>query len=109
ELLSLLVFLLVAVLTGSLAGRVHDQSEFVRRRAENTELLYAFSRKLSAAPTLDDALWAAAPHLQRVQGGHILFLLPEGDELRLAAAWPPMDELSAGEMSAARWAFSKRV
>jgi two-component system sensor histidine kinase KdpD len=109
ELLSLLVFLLVAVLTGSLAGRVHDQSEFVQRRAENTELLYAFSRKLSAAPTLDDALWAAAAHLQRAQGGHILFLLPEGDELRLAAAWPPMDELSAGEMSAARWAFSKRV
>lgn len=108
ELLSLLVFVVVAVLTGSLAGRVHDQSETVRERAHNTELLYDFSRKLSAAPTLDDALWAAAAHLQRAQGGHILFLLPQGDELRLAAAWPPMDEISAGEMSAARWAFSKR-
>ena len=47
ELLSLLVFLVVAVLTGSLAGRVHDQSEIVRERAHNTELLYDFSRKLS--------------------------------------------------------------
>ncbi len=108
ELLSLLVFLVVAVLTGSLAGRVHDQSEIVRERAHNTELLYDFSRKLSAAPTLDDALWAAAAHLQRAQGGHVLFLIPEGDELRLAAAWPPMDDLSPGETSAARWAFAKR-
>jgi two-component system sensor histidine kinase KdpD len=109
ELLSLLVFLIVAVLTGSLAGRVHDQAEIVRERARNTELLYDFSRKLSAAPKIDDAVWAAAAHLQRAQGGQIVLLLPQGDELRLAAAWPPMDELSAGEMSAARWAFAKRV
>ena len=109
ELLSLLVFLVVAVLTGSLAGRVHDQTQAVRARAHNTELLYDFSRKLSAAAKLDDALWAAAAHLQKAQGGHIAFLLPEAGELQLATVWPPMDELSAGEMSAARWAFTKRV
>ncbi len=108
ELLSLLVFLVVAVLTGSLAGRVHDQTLAVRDRARNTELLYDFSRKLSGAAKLDDALWAAAAHLQKAQGGHIAFLLPDGGELRLATVWPPMDEFSAGEMSAARWAFLKR-
>jgi two-component system sensor histidine kinase KdpD len=108
ELLTLLVFLAVSVLTGSLAGRVRDHAEAVRLRAHNSELLYDFSRKLSAAAKLDDVLWAAAAHLQKAQGGHIAFLLPEGGELRLAAAWPPMDDLSAGEMSAARWAFFKR-
>jgi len=108
ELLSLLAFLVVAVLTGSLAGRVHDQAEGVRDRAHNIELLYDFSRKLSAAPKLDDALWAAAAHLHKAQGGHVAFLLPEGQEIRLAAVWPPMDEFSAGEMSAARWAYFKR-
>jgi len=108
ELLSLLAFLVVAVLTGSLAGRVRDQSEGVRERAQNIELLYDFSRKLSAAPKLDDALWAAAAHLHKAQGGHVAFLLPEGQEIRLAAVWPPMDEFSAGEMSAARWAYFKR-
>ena len=35
ELLSLLAFLVVAVLTGSLAGRVRDQAEGVRERAQN--------------------------------------------------------------------------
>jgi len=108
QLLSLMVFLFVAVLTGSLAGRVHDQTEAVQERANTTELLYDFSRKLSAAPNLDDALYAAAAHLQKAQGGHIAFLLPEGEELRLATVWPPMDEFSAGEMGAARWAYSKR-
>ncbi len=108
ELLSLMVFLVVAVLTGSLAGRVHDQTEAVQERAHNIELLYDFSRKLSAAPNLDDALYAAAAYLQKAQGGHIAFLLPEGEELRLATVWPPMDEFSAGEMGAARWAYSKR-
>jgi two-component system, OmpR family, sensor histidine kinase KdpD len=108
ELLSLLVFLVVAVLTGSLAARVHDQTEAVRERAYATELLYDFSRKISGAAKLDDALWAASAQLQKAQGGHVVLLLPEENELRLAAAWPPMDDLSAGEMSAARWAFSKR-
>ncbi|MCI4684235.1 sensor histidine kinase [Candidatus Rhodoblastus alkanivorans] len=108
DFLSLLAFLIVSILTSSLAGRVHDKSEEVRARARYTELLYDFSRKLSAAPKLDDALWAAAAHLHKARGGTIVFLLPQGDELRLAAAWPPTDEVSAGEMSAARWAFAKR-
>lgn len=109
ELLSLLVFLVVAVLTGSLAGRVHDQTQAARERARNSELLYDFSRKLSGAAKLDDALWAAAAHLQQAQGGHIAFLLPKGGELQLVTVWPPMDDFSAGEMSAARWALAKRL
>jgi len=108
ELFSLLVFLVVAMLTGSLAGRVHDQAEAVRQRALHIELLYDFSRKLSGAAKLDDALWAAAANLQKVLGGHVALLLPENGDLRLAAVWPPREEFSAGEMSAARWAFSKR-
>ncbi|WP_294541713.1 DUF4118 domain-containing protein, partial [uncultured Rhodoblastus sp.] len=108
EWLSLLAFLVVAILTGSLAARVRDQAEAVRQRADAAELLYDFSRKISGAAKLDDALWAAAAQLQKAQGGHVVLLLPEEGELRLASVWPPMEELSAGEMSAARWAFSKR-
>ncbi|HUO53529.1 MAG TPA: sensor histidine kinase KdpD [Rhodoblastus sp.] len=108
DFLALLVFLVVAILTGTLAGRVHDKSEEVRARARYTELLYDFSRKLSAAARLDDALSAAATHLQRALGGSVVFLLPRGDELRLAAACPPLDHLAAEEKSAARLAFANR-
>jgi two-component system sensor histidine kinase KdpD len=108
EVLSLLVFLIVAVLTGSLAGRVHDQAAAARHRAENIAALYDFSRKLAGAARLDDVLWVSATHLHRTQGGPIALLLPEGGELQLGAAWPPDRELSAGEIGAAQWAFDKQ-
>ncbi len=107
ELLSLLVFLAVAVFTGTLAGRVHDQAAAVRQRAQHSESLYDFSRKLAAAAKLDDVLWAAAAHLQKIVGGGVAFLIPEEGDLQLRIAWPPDVELNEGEMSAARWAFAK--
>ncbi|HUO55730.1 MAG TPA: sensor histidine kinase KdpD [Rhodoblastus sp.] len=107
ELLSLLVFLAVAVLTGSLAGRVHDQAEAVRQRAQHSESLYDFSRKLASATKLDDVLWAAAAHLQKIVGSAVVFLIPEDGDLQVRVAWPPDVELNEGEMSAARWAFAK--
>jgi two-component system, OmpR family, sensor histidine kinase KdpD len=107
ELLSLLVFLAVAVFTGTLAGRVHDQAEAVRQRAQNSESLYDFSRKLAGAAKLDDVLWAAATHLQKIVGGAVVFLIPEEGDLRIRIAWPPDVELNPGEVSAARWAFAK--
>ncbi|MDR3493403.1 MAG: sensor histidine kinase KdpD [Ancalomicrobiaceae bacterium] len=107
ELLSLTVFLIVAVLTGSLAGRAHDRAQAVRQRALDTQSLYEFSRKLAGAAKLDEVLWAAATHLQKTQGGPIVFLMPEEGELQVKTAWPPDQDLSAGEVSAANWAFSK--
>jgi two-component system sensor histidine kinase KdpD len=107
ELLSLLVFLMVAVFTGTLAGRVHDQAEAVRQRAQNSESLYDFSRKLAGAAKLDDVLWAAAAHLQKIAGGAVVLLIPEEGDLQLRIAWPPDVDLNEGEMSAARWAFGK--
>lgn len=107
ELLSLLVFLITAASTGALAGRVHDQAEAVRLRARHSESLYEFTRKLASAGKLDDVLWAAAAHLQKITGGSVAFLTPEDGELQLRIAWPPDVDLDEGELSAARWAFSK--
>lgn len=107
ELLSLLVFLVVAVLTGSLAGRVRDQSKAMRARAQSIQSLYDFSQRLSGAARLDDVLWAATAHLQKARGGRIVFLLPDDGVLHLRSAWPPDIELTAGEASASRWAYEK--
>ena len=56
ELFALLIFLAVAILTGSLAGRVRDQSAIVRQRAETTQSLYDFSRRLAGASDLEAVL-----------------------------------------------------
>ena len=107
ELFALLVFLAVAILTGTLAGRVREQSGLVLRRAGAMQNLIDYSRKMSAAASLEDVLWAAAAHIQKTLGGRIVFMVPLAGELQMRAAWPPVDELTSGEAMAARWAFDK--
>ena len=108
ELFALLIFLAVAVLTGSLTGRIRDQRETVVRNAEVTQSLYDYSRKLSGASSADDVLWAAAAHLHETFGGRIVLLASEGDELQIRAAWPPDAQLDAAALGAANWAQRKR-
>ena len=64
ELFALMIFLAVAILTGSLTGRVRDQSDAVWRRAAATQTLFDYSRKLAGAASLDEVLWVAASHLK---------------------------------------------
>ena len=108
ELFALLIFLAVAVLTGSLTGRIRDQREMVIGNAEVTQSLYDYSRKLSGASTPDDVLWAAAAHLHATFGGRIVLLVAEGDELQIRAAWPPDAHLDAAALGAANWAQQKK-
>ena len=108
ELFALLIFLGVAALTGSLAGRVRDQRERVIKSAAVTQSLYDYSRKLTGASSEDDILWAAAAHLHAAFGSRIVLLTPEDDGLAIRAAWPPDAQLDAAALSAARWAREKR-
>jgi two-component system, OmpR family, sensor histidine kinase KdpD len=107
ELVNLLIFLGVSVLTGWLTGRVRDQREGVIKNVEITRSLYDFSRKLSGASSADDVLWAAAAHLHAMFGGRVVLLVAEGEELALRAAWPPDTQLDPTAMTAARWAQQK--
>jgi two-component system sensor histidine kinase KdpD len=108
ELFALLIFLAVAVLTGSLTGRIRDQRETVIKNAELTQSLYDYSRKLSGASRADDVLWAAAAHLHETFGRRIVLLVAEHDELQIRAAWPPDAQLDAAALGAANWAQQKK-
>ena len=108
ELFALLIFMCVAVLTGSLAGRLRDQREQATRNASATRSLYDYSRKLSGASSADDILWAAASHLHALFRGRVVVLVAEGPDLALRAAWPPDAQLDPAALSAARWAQEKR-
>jgi two-component system sensor histidine kinase KdpD len=108
EFFALLIFLAVAVLTGLLAGRARDQAQSVRDYARTTQSIYELSRKLSGAAAIDDILQAATIYTHKTLGARcVVMLLPEEGELKLSAAWPPIDRLDPGEMSGARWAFDK--
>ena len=107
ELFALLIFLLVAVLTGGLAGRVREQSDAAARRVVATQSLYDFSRKLSAIAKLDDVLWVVVSHVAKSVNGGALVLLGKKEELELGAAFPPEDALGPSEWAAARWSATR--
>ena len=75
ELFGLFIFLAVAVVTGSLAGRLREQASATRQRAEATQALYEFSRKLAGAYKIDDVLWLLAAQSAAVTKGKSIILL----------------------------------
>ncbi len=108
EFFSLLIFLVVAIATGGLAGRFREQASATRERAEASQALYDFSRKLSGARKVDDVVWLLAAQSAAVVKGKSIILLKTRDDLRIEGGWPPDDELSPADWAAARWALEKR-
>ena len=104
--LTLLLFLAAAILTGNLASRLRAQAAAQRNVARRTANLYAFSRKIAAAASFDDIVWAAVHHVASTLQCRSLVLAPgEGGALAIAGGYPPEDRLDARDWGAARWAW----
>ena len=105
--ITLLVFLLVAAIASNLTARMRTQAIVARQRAATTEDLYRFSRKLAGIATLDDLLWATAYQVAHMLRLHVVLLMPEGSALQVRAGYPPEDTLDEGDLAAAKWAFEE--
>src|SRR5438477_922302 len=107
ELLALIIFLIVAIVTSTLAGRVRDQARAANERARTMRRLYEFTWKLSgitdAAATADGAAGEINTSLRRPA----VLLLEHAGKLSLAAAWPPEDTLDTSTMEAAKLSFAR--
>jgi two-component system sensor histidine kinase KdpD len=108
ELFALLIFLVVAIVTGGLAGRLREQADATRDRAEGTQRLYDFSRKLAGAVNQEDVLWLLANQSAAAVRGASVILMHEGTDLTLVSGWPPEDTLGTSDWAAARWCFKTR-
>jgi two-component system sensor histidine kinase KdpD len=106
EVLALAIFLLVAVTTSALAGRVRDQARAAAVRMRATRRLYEFTRKLSGLADVDAVAGGAAGEIHTSLGRATVVLLDRDGDLSLAGAWPPDDALDADSMNAAKWAFA---
>ncbi len=51
------------MLTGNVAARSREQAEASRQAARRTAKLYDFSRRIAAAASRDDVLWAVVHHV----------------------------------------------
>jgi two-component system sensor histidine kinase KdpD len=106
DVLTVVFFLLVAVIVGNLAARLKAQVEAMRLTARRTANLYDFSRKIAGAAALNDVLWAAVHHVASTLQCHALVLLPrEGERLEIASGYPPEDQMSPTAWGAAHWAW----
>jgi len=106
DILTLLLFLVVALVTGNLAARVRNQAIAQRLIARRTENLFAFSRKVASAASADDVLWAAVHHVASTLQCRTIVLLPGADgQLAVAGGYPPEDSLTVRDRSAADWSW----
>src|SRR5215510_8070713 len=106
ELLALVIFLVVAVISSAMAGRVREQARIAATRVRAMRRLYEFTKRLSGLATLDGVAEGAASEIHASLGRPVVVLLTQDDDLALTAAWPPEDALDAAAMTAARWAYS---
>ena len=102
---ALLFFTAIAVLVSNVAARVRTLAVTAMARARTTESLYAFSRKLSGAGTLDDVLWATAYQAASLLKARVVLLLPEDGSITVKAGYPPEDILDEADLAAAKWAW----
>jgi two-component system, OmpR family, sensor histidine kinase KdpD len=104
--LTLVFFLIAAIIVSNMASRLRAQVQASRESARRTANLYDFGRKVTAAATLDDVLWAVVHHVAATIKGKSLVLLPSEAGLAVAAGYPPEDELDDRSRAAAEWAWS---
>jgi two-component system sensor histidine kinase KdpD len=98
-------FFIVALLVSNVAARARVQAVTAMARARTTDLLYAFSRKLAGAGTLDDVLWATAYQTAVMLKVNVVLLLPEDGSIVVKTGYPPEDMLDAADLAAAKWAW----
>jgi two-component system, OmpR family, sensor histidine kinase KdpD len=99
------LFTLVAVIVSNVAARGRMQTVAAQARVRAVESLYAFSRKLAGAGTLDDVLWATAYQTALMLKVHVVLLLPANGSIAVRAGYPPEDTLDAADLAAAKWTW----
>lgn len=112
-LISFAVYLAVAILTASLAGRLREQLETVKAREATTNALYALSRQITAITDLNTLLVNVATQVSLTMGKPAAVYLPDGQgELKVTTSMAATLEEGKAEWGAeqseiaiARWVY----
>jgi two-component system, OmpR family, sensor histidine kinase KdpD len=107
DLLALVAFLGVAALTSNLAARIRAQADASRQRENRTAALYALSQQVARAADLESVLQAVVGQVDQILNVLALVLLPQGDQVVVAAASHPDTTLNDHEQAAAMWAWQR--
>ena len=105
DFVTLAFFFVIAVAISMIGARLQRQVEVTRRNAARTQALYDFNKMIAAAATLDDILQAAVRHVSQSLTMRTVLLLPHGERLEPAAAFPPETRLDTASAAAMDWAW----
>jgi two-component system sensor histidine kinase KdpD len=105
DVVSLLVYLIVGILTSQLTARIRDQADAARSREARTNALYEFSRQIAGAVGLEDLVPVVVRQVGELFAGDVVLLGVESDRLALRGSHPPALGLGDAEMAAATWVW----
>jgi two-component system sensor histidine kinase KdpD len=109
DLVTAVVFAAVALLTGSLAGRVRAEVQVAGARIEGLRRITAFSRKLGEPTTEADLLAEIATQAAGLGRRAVVLVNQAGDQagdLQVAATAPDPVTLDEGSRAAAQWCWT---
>jgi|GEM_PF-1764369 len=88
---SFVIFLLIALVTGTIATKLRNELEKTRQRERRTLALYALSREIAAETDLQQVLKTFVEKMAEAINGEVIVLIhdPDADVLREVAAAPP--------------------
>ena len=105
-LLTFLGLFVVGLVISHFAARASGQAHVAQQREEVTASLYAFSRELTSAVTLDDITEVIVRHASENFHRDVVLLLLEGDRLVICAC-SPQATLDENEMAVATWTYKQ--
>jgi len=108
DVVALVVFLLVGLVTGTLAGKVRLEAEAATARIEALRRISVFGQRISRAATLSDLLQTGAEEAAAMTTAGAM-LLASKSGLELGAAVPAGTVLDDAALAAAEWSFSHDI
>lgn len=107
--ISLIVFLGVALLTSQLSGRVRAQADLAAKSARENAAMAGFLRQLGEAGTEDEMMQAVCTEIARLLDVRTTLLTAGAAGPELRAACPAEDRLDTVERAAAQWSLDRGV
>jgi two-component system sensor histidine kinase KdpD len=108
DIITLIFYTIVAVITGNLAVRLKNQIEALQASSNRNAVMHEYSRKLSSALTLDDVMREAVESTSESFQLKTVIILPSSkqpDKLEIKAMGPHEAILEKKDWAAAEWAF----
>ncbi len=107
-LLSFIVFLLVALMTGTISGRLRQHVTHAHQREARTAALYALSRAIAATNEMEQVLEHVARKVAEIAESQVAIWLPDDQgilAMRASAGLQQNGGLDESESPVPRWAF----